>query len=71
MNEIAQQFSALILQSWDKWWFPGATELLNMIAIMFWWGFALLAAAFILAPILILLVVWLRVVAEIYEMGSP
>lgn len=43
-----------IVAKWDSWWFPGVSELLNMLAFAFWWELAFVLAA---VPILIVVAI--------------
>jgi len=45
---------ALLVAKWDSWWFPGLSELLDMLAFAFWWEVAFLVAAI---PILIVIAI--------------
>lgn len=44
-----------IVAKWDSWWFPGVSELLNMLAFAFWWELAFVVAAI---PILIVVAIF-------------
>jgi hypothetical protein len=39
---------------WESWWFPGFSELLNMLAFAFWWMLVFAVAAI---PLLVILAV--------------
>ena len=51
----------LYTRSWDSWWFPGLSELLDMLAFAFWWELVFVVAAI---PVIIVVFIFSAIVSS-------